>query len=83
MKKINVTSNHIKRGKPENCESCPIALAVREQLHWSKAETYVSDNIGSVDRHVHYRLPEKAKRFMDRFDNALSVKPFTFNLRRL
>ena len=30
--KIQVTEEHIKKGIPENCESCAVALAVQEQL---------------------------------------------------
>ena len=30
--KIQVTEDHIKRGEPQNCESCAVALALKEKL---------------------------------------------------
>ena len=30
--KIQVTEDHIKRGEPENCESCAVALALKDKL---------------------------------------------------
>ena len=80
--KVVVKAKHIKAGMAQNCQSCPIALAMREQYdpHATMGVTVATVN------DVTYMAPKAAIRFVDKFDMAhemgkkASVKPFTFYL---
>ncbi len=87
---IKVTKKHIREGKPEDCRRCPIAHAVAAALKlnerteyyvWvaSGIEVIVSDGEGGLKESV-FRLAEKARKFMEDFDQLRPVKPFTFRL---
>ena len=80
--KITVTKEHIKKGKPNLGYACPIALAVREQLHLSAVEVHV-DGAGITAGTMDYEIPRAAVLFFWRFDEGKSVKPFSFNLKPL
>jgi hypothetical protein len=81
--KIEVKRKHIKAGSRESGSSCPIALAVREQVVGSEPWIYpysaqlVTDK--SIQRTID--LPVRARRFIERFDSCKPVKPFSFQLK--
>jgi len=77
--KVNVRASHIARGEREQCETCPIALAIRAI---TRRRAQVSDLI-EVDTqpgmtHRFYTMPKKAHKFIARFDAGRTVRPFTF-----
>ena len=74
VKKINVSKRSIKEGKQEQCDSCPVALAVKKTLKLPETQkVHVGDNIEirvlETDE-VLYRmsLPKKVERFINQFD---------------
>lgn len=86
--KIAVEKRHIDKGLPQTCDSCPIALAVREKLG-----RYAYVDCGEV--HVYptserpydltmyeavYELPEKAIDFYKMFDDHEDVEPLEFSM---
>lgn len=81
MLTVKVTKEHIKKGEPKNCYSCPIALALKEnKLHsvrigledWSAVEN------GAF---ISGPLSRGAKKFIKYFDTGSNeVKPSTFRL---
>jgi len=74
---------HIKDGTKANPFCCPIALAVTElmlegtEVRVSKAGMVV-ENLFSSDTLI--PIPRAAQKFIGRFDECLSVKPFAFKL---
>jgi len=75
---IHVTQDDIKQGCPQEFWRCPIAHAMARAI---------GEPIGV--RHAWYRksdlfapnwLPQRAVRFVDRFDAGLPVKPFQFTV---
>lgn len=81
--KVNVTEDHIKRGKRGSVLYCPIALAIAEQ-------TGKKPSVGSIIRLENgetewYAASERAIEFMDRFDTgdpAKPVKPTSFSFKQ-
>ena len=51
--KIQVTEDHIKRGIPENCKSCAIALALKEKLPNYNVEVYLGGENNDVYFGIH------------------------------
>ena len=80
--KIKVKKEHIACGVMEDCSKCPIALAIRAVIkpqHKGRVEVCalgLDMGIGSG----FITLPKIAIRFINRFDEALSVKPLTFTI---
>ena len=74
---IEVTQDHIDRGNQGDCEYCPIAIAIRATL-----KDYSISVGGTIFeyKNSYYKLPEKAMKFVQAFDNTLPVQPFTFEL---
>lgn len=85
---INVTENHIKRGRRLSPTACPIALAIKEQVgdhpivggaaYWT-----VSKRRFLVTKRQSFtaELPMSAMLFMARFDTAgRGLSPFSFEL---
>lgn len=72
---VSVTRKHIKNGNPISPSSCPIALALRETCETEQTiRVYNQVEIGGRE----YYLPRSVLRFINRFDNEKSVKPFRF-----
>jgi hypothetical protein len=79
---VRVTADHIKYGEVQDCEKCPIALAVLDAISnpaqvdvnqdiitlWLPGATWVADP------------PHVAKSFIEDFDNCATVAPFDFTL---
>lgn len=70
---VSVQQEDIDNGKPEDCDSCPIALACR-RLGYKDVSVGVSLHVDDHD----YWLPSEASRFIEEFDNGEVVSPFSF-----
>lgn len=79
--KIQITKVNIKKGKPLNVQSCPIALAIKRTL--KATNLYVADIIDFTIKNKIYTagLPIKAIDFIEKFDTGHKVKPFSFILK--
>lgn len=73
---INVTQDHISKGRRHRCEHCPIALALKEQTGLCCIVT--DDNI-QIDNKVYDHTVE-SRGFIFDFDMGYIVKPFSFEL---
>ncbi len=77
--KINVTAEHIKRGKPKSCVYCPVALALKEQFApvvfngW-----YVW--CPPLVKGALIEMPQEVLDFAADFDAGKPVEPFSFEL---
>ena len=83
--KIKVTQHDIDYGVRGEYQLCPIARAVKHKIN-GEVMVYGDDmSIFTTDiirRYRYYKLPQKAKDFMQRFDDGKKVKPFTFEARK-
>ena len=81
---INVNQNHIQMGKPKEPLGCPIYLALKDaRVPVTRVEDYVFETTRKLKRGVvdqFYDLPSRASRFIKRFDEGKSVKPFSFEI---
>jgi hypothetical protein len=78
--KIHITQDDISRGKREDIENCPIALAVKRAT--ACACVTIDDGLGGISTDDHAgTLPKKAVRFMRDFDGGMAVRPFDFSVR--
>lgn len=85
-KTITVTATDIKRGKPHDIYACPVARAARRTFKCAVSvadtlEIYQDGQPSIFSRSI--KLPRKAERFIKRFDESKSVKPFSFLVREL
>ena len=71
--KIVITQNLISKAKPNDPDSCPIALAIKQQ-HKVAVSVGVYD-VYNLDTMTAHPLPTKALKFRNRFDNGLDVAP--------
>jgi hypothetical protein len=81
---VTVTAEHIAAGKREDCENCPIALAVAEVFAGSPYVDEFTVMITAPDgSETEFDLPDEALRFIEAFDDggAGDVAPFTFIVR--
>lgn len=91
---ISVSAEDIARGEREECETCPIALAIRRVVPGTNVEVHYAW-VGFGDRYTWRTTPEngdrmlvpqrvplpwKAREFVDRFDAGEPVEPFEFHL---
>lgn len=76
---INVTQEHINKGKPARACRCPIALATMGQLNLSPGHVCVTPHTLYIDNKA-YRMPPEATGFVRRFDSDEEVSPFTFEV---
>ena len=80
--KIRVTQEHINEGVPGKACSCPIALALNDQInppHHIQVGSEVILISSALDTCA-YGLPEKVKQFISDFDGELFVEPLEFEL---
>ena len=82
--KVTVTQEGIDKGAKCSIHTCPIALAVKSKrgiVNVSVMEFHASvrRNGNSVTSYV---LPNKARKFVDDFDNNKPVEPFSFEMRK-
>lgn len=82
--KIRVTKEHIKKGKPEACSSCPVALALKEAFPEAHHTMAGPSQLGLMDEDQGFtRLwdtPLIVREFITRFDSNKPVEPFEFEL---
>lgn len=74
---IKVTKSHISRGFTNRSDTCPVALAIREQTPFTDAKVgcyYVYKQVGKL------RLPRVATDWIDQFDAVGIGSPFEFEL---
>lgn len=83
--KIEITQHDIDYGVQGECQLCPIARAVKRKIN-GEVRVFGDDiSIFTTDiirRYRYYKLPQKAKDFMQRFDDGKKVRPFTFEARK-
>ncbi len=77
---INVTAEHIAKGKRGKCEECPIALALNDatKANWEVNGTHVYSLW--ANNQVTRRLPLEVANRIARFDEQGEMDPFTFEL---
>lgn len=79
--KINVVEEDITSGLRRSAQNCPIARAIQRELdRRDRSGIEVTTSYIKVDGKL-YKLPKKSQQFVKRFDNKMSVKPFSFMLR--
>jgi hypothetical protein len=85
--KIKVTKRDIENsaGYEESLEYCPIAFAVKRQMKTDCGIKVYGDDIQILTighPYRFYKLPKKAKDFIQKFDEGKEVKPFTFEAKQ-
>ena len=82
--KVNVTSDHIRHGIQQDCEKCPIALAVSETLRLIYQVAIGEDSIIVLDKRTNesYRwdMPQNVQDFISGFDNGFFCSPISFTI---
>ena len=73
---VNVTQEDIDEGQERECESCPIALAVRRLLNCGVTVHEAICLFGA--KHGVCALADEPFAFVKAFDAGLPVKPFSF-----
>ena len=82
MTAVSVTARHIATGIREDCEGCPVALAVIDALP-DIPYVIVSPEaitVGPIDAETRITPPAKVQDFIWAFDGGGLVEPFTFEL---
>lgn len=79
---IRVLEDHIMRGEAENCEKCPIALALLDQLTGpvefiEVSEAEITVHLPGGDYYT-ADAPAEAASFISLFDHGQDVRPFEF-----
>lgn len=79
---ISVEQRHIDEGVRADCLLCPLALAIADSLTDAQM-TFRIMEVLTVCVLIDYRkiqLPLKVMQFVQNFDAAITVHPFTFEL---
>jgi hypothetical protein len=84
---ITVTAEHIARGFPEDCERCPIALAIADAFPdltyvavGPEAITLQNEPPRDHSPYAEIEVPRRALEFIWDFDDGRSGEPFSFDL---
>lgn len=83
---VNVTQDHIARGKRGNSESCPVALAIRELLPEGsyvavdEDRIYVESRTWVAGTYVKADASDEVVEFEHLFDSGEPVEPFSFEV---
>lgn len=77
---INVTENDIRAGIPEDCHSCPVALALVRQCQCEGAEISDDLTLHFPGLKMEFDLPDTVASFIKAFDKGEDVVPFSFTL---
>ena len=90
---INVTQDHIDKGKKDSCHGCPIALALTEQIplpnghKWCARRDHAKIHVELLaEKPANYDfynyggtpLSWNAESFIRDFDSSMPVEPFSF-----
>lgn len=88
--RIKVTATDIKRGKRTNRWGCPVARAAMrafripiKSLTQRIVVTYNGIKLPKYGLGCQYYLPQRALRFIRRFDLGCKVKPFEFTAKQV
>ena len=83
--RIKVTQKNIDKGYRGSCDTCPLALALKEAIPTARLVSVGTESIGFTregqSRWKIIKLPPQARFFVDDFDAGKPVKPFEFDLR--
>jgi len=80
---VQVTQDHIQRGKRGSTSGCPIALALCDMGHECVHTTYTYSSMqkSSIDvNRRYYKMPRIASEFVCAFDRGDPVQPMKFIL---
>ncbi len=82
---IKVTAKHISKGVRLSPCNCPVALALKEQMHKvvnvdSMSMMYASISRESTSGWRQADTPRKVRGFILRYDYGKTVKPFSFDI---
>ncbi len=78
---IKVTQSDIFRGAKMECDTCPIALAVRRVMPQANVQVTPYSIVFGYKLHNQIPLPEIARNFIRRFDAGDEMEEsFTFNI---
>lgn len=82
--KVTVTQEHINDGERYSPHSCPIALALGDNVSWINRVSVgpSSFSIQHVFSEERYFLPKEAMLFVKQFDSGKTVEPITFEAER-
>jgi hypothetical protein len=84
--KIKVTQKDIDKGIRSSYYYCPIAHAFKRavknnnELDCCVASSYIVYR--PDDKRNRYKLPKKARKFIEHFDNYRPVEPFSFEIKK-
>lgn len=85
--KINVTAKHISNGTALSMCKCPVALALKQQVHKQvTVDEYELEYLPYSDASKYCfarrtsKTPKKVKQFIKRFDSGKRVRPFSFDV---
>ena len=74
---VHVTQRHIDNGDRLECQTCPVALAIKEQTGEQYVKVY--SNIIKVGK-VTYKTTNDVYNFISDFDENIAVEPATFDI---
>lgn len=74
---VKVSQRHISNGIAGEQDSCPIALALRGVVKCGASVLSNQVVIGGK----FYATPKSARKFVEKFDDDVKVKPFNFRMR--
>ncbi len=78
---VEVTADHIKKGKPRSCSKCPAAHAIRSALGLKVPGVFVNAISGYISmKGGPYKMPDNLVDFVRRFDAGEAVSPISFDL---
>lgn len=75
---VKVTSDDIRNGMMGDPSCCPVALALRRQADFKKANVHANAVFGEGP--WMFVLPGKVRKFISDFDSGADVKPFSFKM---
>ena len=75
---VEVTAEHIKKGKPRSCSRCPVGWAIRGAVPGGVLVNAIPGYICMVGGP--FKMPENVVAFVRRFDAGEPVVPFAFPL---
>ena len=76
--KVEVTQEDINNGVRQDGDNCPIACALKRLVKSPEVEDDIEFDLDGI-RYV-ARIPDKASEFISKFDNAVNVLPFSFEI---
>lgn len=85
--RVRVTKFDIKHGTQSDCHSCPVARAVNRALKHRYCTEVSGYSVRVYTKHGYFRVeryksPTRVSTFIGKFDSGMTVKPFTFTLRK-